>query len=126
MDIFKQFEKALGMLNTIESNEKLLQEKQAEYDNKIQWVLHYIENNSVNTKTSYRLMRELKTLRRERREVKNNLDILRSFHENEDKLKGCDNRSMLLGQLRKVKNRQEQWIYTNDCYTNEEIEKILN
>ena len=126
MDIFKQFEKALAILNSIENNEKNLQEKQAEYDNKIQWVLHYIENNSINTKTSYRLMRELKTLRRERREVKNNLDILRSFRESEDKLKGVDNRCMLLGQLRRVRNRQDNWVYNNECYTNEEIEKILN
>lgn len=125
MDIFKQFEKALGMLNTIENNEKLLQEKQAEYDNKIQWVLHYIENNSINTKTSYRLMRELKTLRRERREVKNNLDMLRSFHESEDKLKGVDNRCMLLGQLRRVRNRQDNWVYNNECYTKEELQRIL-
>lgn len=126
MDIFKQFEKALAMLNTIEDNEKNLQEKQAEYDNKIQWVLHYIENNSINTKTSYRLMRELKKLRKERREVKNNIDLLRSFHESEDKLKGKENRCMLLGQLRRVRNRQDNWVYNNDCYSNEEIEKILN
>ena len=71
-------------------------------------------------------MRELKILRTKRREVKNNLDMIRSFHDTEDKLKGCENRSMLLGQLRKLKNRQDNWIYSNDCYSNEEIEKILN
>lgn len=126
MDIFKQFEKALAILNTVEDTEEELYKKQSEYDAKIQWILHYIENNTINTKTSYRLIRELKKIRNERREVKNNIALLRSFHESEDKLKGKENRCMLLGQLRKLKNRQENWVYTNDCYSNEEIEKILN
>lgn len=126
MDIFKQFEKALATLNTIENQEKELWDKQSEYDAKIQFWLHYLENQKINTKQSYRIMRELKILRTKRREVKNNLDMIRSFHDTEDKLKGCENRSMLLGQLRKLKNRQDNWIYSNDCYSNEEIEKILN
>ena len=126
MDIFKQFEKALATLNTIEDEEEKLFAKQSELDSKIQWILHYIENNSINTKTSYRLIRELKRLRTERRVVKDNMDILRSFHESEDKLKGKDNRCMLLSQLRKLKNRQENWVYSNDCYSEKEIEKILN
>ena len=126
MDIFKQFEKALAMLNTIETNEKILQEKQSEYDSKIQFWLHFVENNKMSTKQSYRIMRELKKLRTERREIKNNLDMLRSFHEAEDKLKGVDNRCMLLGQLRKLRNRQENWIYINEIYSDKEIEKILN
>lgn len=126
MDVFKQFEKALAMLNTIEDEEEKLFSKQSEYDSKIQWWLHYLENNKINTKQSYRIMRELKKLRTERRIIKDNMDILRSFHESEDKLKGKDNRCMLLSQLRKVKNRQENWVYSNDCYTNKEIEEILN
>lgn len=126
MDIFKQFEKALGLLNTIEDAEAELYNKQSEYDNKIQWWLHFLENNTINTKQSYRIMRELKKLRKERRVIKDNIDMLRSFHDGEDKLKGKDNRCMLLGQLRKLKNRQENWIYTNDCYTEKEIENILN
>ena len=126
MDIFKQFEKALAMLNTIENEEEKLYTKQSELDSKIQWWLHYLENNKLTTKQSYRITRELKQLRQERRIVKNNIDLLRSFHEAEDKLRGKDNRSMLLGQLRKLKNRQENWSYTNDCYTEKELEKILN
>ena len=126
MDIFKQFEKALALLNTIEDTETELYNKQSEYDNKIQWWLHFLENNTITTKQSYRIMRELKTLRKERRIVKDNIDMLRSFHDGEDKLKGKDNRCMLLGQLRKLKNRQENWVYSNDCYTEQEIEKILN
>ena len=126
MDLFKQFEKALAILNTIEDEEEKLYIKQSEYDNKIQWWLHYLENNKINTKQSYRITRELKQLRQERRNVKDNIDLLRSFHDAEDKLKGKDNRCMLLGQLRKLKNRQENWIYTNDCYTEKEIDKILN
>ena len=30
-----------------------------------------------------------------------------------------------MGQLRKLKNKQENWVYENDIYTNEEIERIL-
>ena len=126
MDIYRQFEKALALLNTIEDYEEKLYLKQSEYDSKIQWWLHYLENEKINSKQSYRIMRELKILRKERRIIKDNIDILRSFHESEDKLKGKDNRCMLLGQLKKLKNKQENWIYTNDSYTNEEIEKILN
>ena len=126
MDMFKQFEKALSILNTIEDTEEELYKKQSEYDNKIQFWLHFLENNKTSTKQSYRIIRELKSLRNERRIVKNNIDILRSFHDGEDKLKGKDNRCMLMGQLRKLKNRQEHWVYTNDCYSDEEIEKILN
>ena len=64
-------------------------------------------------------------MREERRAIKNDIELLRSFHSSEEKLRGKDNRSMLMGQLRKLKNKQENWIYENDIYTNEEIERIL-
>lgn len=125
MKIFESFEKAIGLLNSIENSEKELYEKQSVYDQKIQYWLHYLENSKISTKQSYRITRELKHLREERRQVKNDLDLLRSFHTSEDKLKGNENRSMLMGQLRKLKNKQENWVYENDVYSNEEIERIL-
>ena len=105
MKIFESFEKAIGLLNSIENSEKELYEKQSVYDQKIQYWLHYLENSKISTKQSYRITRELKHLREERRQVKNDLDLLRSFHTSEDKLKGNENRSMLMGQLRKLKNK---------------------
>ena len=46
-NIFKQFEKALGILNTVEDVETDLYNKQSEYDNKIQFWLHFLENNKI-------------------------------------------------------------------------------
>lgn len=125
MKIFESFEKAIGLLNSIENSEKELYEKQSVYDQKIQYWLHYLENSKISTKQSYRITRELKHLREERRIIKNDIELLKSFHSSEEKLRGKDNRSMLMGQLRKLKNKQENWVYENDIYTNEEIERIL-
>ena len=88
MKIFESFEKAIGLLNSIENSEKELYEKQSVYDQKIQYWLHYLENSKISTKQSYRITRELKHLREERRAIKNDIELLRSFHSSEEKLKG--------------------------------------
>ena len=104
MDLFKNVEKAVSLLNSIDDIEEKLYLKQSEYDSKLQFWLHYLENNKVNTKQSYRITRELKKLRIERREIKNNIDLLRSFRDREDKLRGKDNRCILMGEFSKLPN----------------------
>lgn len=125
MDIFKSFEKSLGLLNSIENSFDELVKKQSELDLKIQFWLHTLENEKIDTKKSYRITRELKNLRKERREIKNDLELLQSYKTSCDKMNNSSNRAMLLGQLRKLKNKQENWVYTNDIYTKEDIERIL-
>lgn len=125
MDIYNTLEQALSRLISVEHSKEKLQKEQCIVDQKIQWILHYIENEKINTKVSYRLIRELKILRKERRDIKNNLDQIRSFEDGIDKLKNVDSQALLLGQLRRLKNKQIEWTYTNDIYSEEEIKRIL-
>lgn len=100
--------------------------KQSEYDCMRAFWLHYIESNTITTKTAYRIIRELKRIAQERRIIKNNIEIIHLIQLNENKLSSSELRQELISSLENTMSRQDEYVpYNCDYYTKEDIEEIL-
>lgn len=95
---------------------------------KLNWKLldleHLIENNTLSTKECYRIVREIKKVRIERRKVKNDIELYNTFKDNQPKLITIENRPFLLAELNKTQ-KSLGTKYKNRVYTEEEIKEIL-
>lgn len=125
----------MAILDNIKESVKLLKENDeyfqqlngliSQTDQKTDYWLHYIEFNSVSLKEMYRIFKEIKKLRLERRKYKNDFELMKVFKDNEQKLCNPANREMLLNQVCKTDNRQKNAKYNYDAYTEEEKNAIL-
>lgn len=123
--VYEKYKEAIELLNENNNYYGTLLEKQSEYDKKTDYWLHFIEDSSIDAFTAYRIIKEIKKIRKERRLIKNDIEIMKLFKENEGKLCHNDNRNILLNQITKTNNRQVNWTYVNDAYTEEELVDIL-
>jgi hypothetical protein len=115
---------AIDLLNEVDDYGSSLVSKLSELDSKEQDLLHYIENNKISILWCYRMIRQIKTLREERRKVKHDMEILSRFNEVKVRITSRDNRSFILTELHK-KEKQLHTTYKNRQYTDEDIEKII-
>lgn len=70
------------ILNFFQDIDKRLSElssKQSEWDIKQDELLHYIENHNLDAVKSCKIIKQLKYVRAERRQVKNEIDVIRSL-----------------------------------------------
>ena len=70
------------MLTFFQDIDKRLSElssKQSEWDIKQDELLHYIENHNLDAVKSCKIIKQLKYVRAERRQVKNEIDVIRSL-----------------------------------------------
>lgn len=75
----------IGILNLFENIDKdrdKLSSKLSKYDKRQDEVLHYIENHKLDAKARCKVVELLQKNREKRREVKNQLDIIRFLKEN--------------------------------------------
>ncbi len=79
---------------------------------------HYIEMNPFNYRTAYIMMKELKEKLGERRQLKYEEAILRTFNTNKQKLLHPDYRKILLAEVgktyKKVSSDYEYRVYSED------------
>lgn len=124
MDVIEEINEVVDKLNKIDEYSSSLPEKLITLNNKQLDLLHYIENTKVNIVWCYRMIKEMKKVRVERRKVKNDIDLLNKFGELKTKLLSKENRQFLLAELHK----REKLInseYKNREYSEEELQKIL-
>lgn len=69
LTFFQDIDKRLSELNN----------KQSEWDIKQDELLHYIENHNLDAVKSCKIIKKLKYVREERRQVKNEIDVIRSL-----------------------------------------------
>lgn len=105
MDVIKKITETCDLLDEIDGYFSIIPSKQSEIDMAISDIYHYIENNQISTKGSYRLIKELKSHLLVRRTLKENQELLRTFVNHKSKLNLPENRKMLLGEINKTKNR---------------------
>ncbi len=112
---FQNTDKRLNELNT----------EQSVIDTKQDEILHYIENHSLNASQSCKIIKELKNIRYERRQIKNEIDVIRSLKDTFiDKYKNKFIEKDIIQALKKLKeleNRQNNPKYTYQ-YLTEELE----
>lgn len=125
MSVLNNLKQAIELLQQNEDNYSELFNQQSETDRKIDFWLHYIELNNVPVTQSYKIIKEIKRLREKRRTIKNELELMKVFKDNEQKMVNAKNRQVLLNNVCKTDNKQQNAKYSYDAYTEEEIEEIL-
>ena len=125
MSVLYNIKQAIELLQQNEDGYSELFNQQSETDKKIDFWLHYIELNNVPVTQSYKIIKEIKRLRDKRRAIKNEPELMKVFKDNEQKLGNASNRKILLNQVCKTDNKQQNAKYTYDAYTEEEVNEIL-
>ena len=115
LTFFQDIDKRLSELN----------DKQSEWDIKQDELLHYIENHNLDAIKSCKIIRQLKYVRAERRQVKNEIDVIRSLKDTfVDKYKNKFIEKDLIQALKNLKElnqRKDNPKYTYQ-YLTEELE----
>ena len=124
MDIVEEIKNIVVKLNELEKYKEELPQKLSIQDSKEQDILHLIEYEKFTAFEAYRLLKELKKVRKERRIVKNDCELLQCFSANKNKILNESNRQFLLQDLYN-KQRNLKAKYKNRQYTEEEFNKIL-
>lgn len=125
MNILEKIKQIIRLLHENEESIEVLKNKLSDSDRKIDYWLHYIELENVPVTQSYKIIKEIKKLRQERRTCKNELSLMRAFKDNEQKLCNDQNRDILLSVVCKTNRKQEEAVYSYDAYNQEEINQIL-
>ena len=124
MDVIEKITQTINLLNEIDEYNSTLTDKLSKLDSKEQDLLHYIENNKIHIFWCYRMIKEIKNIRIERRKVKNDMELLFRFNEIKTKIISKENRQFILAEIHK-KEKQLQTVYKNRQYTEEELQKII-
>ena len=124
MNIVEEIKKIVNKLNELDNYSEGLINELSRLDLMQQDLLHYIEFNKLSTNEAYRLVREIKKVRKKRRRVKNDIDLMARYNVQINKLVFKENRQFLLTELFKLEKKLDK-TYTNKIYTNEELESIL-
>lgn len=120
----KHLQEVVDILDNIDVYNDGLNDRLSEIDLKIQDLLHYIENNKINILWTYKYISELKRLRLDRRQIKNDICIMQKFNEQKNKLLSASNRKFLMTEIYKVE-KQLSAPYKNRQYKDGEIDEIL-
>ena len=120
----KHLQEVVDILDNIDIYNEGLNDRLSEIDLKIQDLLHYIENNKINILWTYKYISELKRLRLDRRQIKNDICIMQKFNEQKNKLLSASNRKFLMTEIYKVE-KQLSAPYKNRQYKDGEIDEML-
>lgn len=124
MGLIEEIKIAVDKLNEVDDYTTSLADKLSIEDKKTCDLLHYIENNKLTTSECYRIIKEIKSIRIDRRKIKNDMELSTTLNNNKNKLQLKENRIFLMNELYK-KNKQLNTKYSNRYYTNEDLQKIL-
>lgn len=125
MSVLENIKQALSLLQENEDHYGELIDALSDTDKKTDYLLHYIEFNNVPVTQGYKIIKEFKRLREKRRTIKNDLELMKVFKENEQKMVNSKNREILLTTVCKTDNKQQNAKYNYDAYTQEEINEVL-
>lgn len=124
MEIIEKVKEISELMNELQSYTNNLSANLQAADYRISDLLHLIEKDTLNTKGCYRIVKELKKVRQERRKIKNDMEISKTLNLNLNKLLGIENRQFLLAELNKTNNHLKTK-YKNRIYTEEELNELI-
>ena len=99
MNIVEEVKEVISKLNEIDSYNSSLPQQLSIIDKKQQDILHLIESQKISAFEAYRIIKELRQVRIERRKIKNDMELLRVYDENKNKLSSNENRQFLLHEV---------------------------
>lgn len=124
LENIEEVKEVISKLNEIDSYNSSLPQQLSIIDKKQQDILHLIESQKISAFEAYRIIKELRQVRIERRKIKNDMELLRVYDENKNKLSSNENRQFLLHEVcKKEKNLNTEYKYQE--YTKEELESII-
>ena len=124
INVVEKLQNISDSLDEIDEYYEGLTGKLSETDLKVQDLLHFIEHNKISILWAYKYIAELKKLRLERRQIKNDMFVLGKYAEHKNKLISSSNRKFLMSEIHKSK-KQLETPYKNRQYKDGEIEEIL-
>ncbi len=124
MNIVEEIKEIIVKLNELDRYFEDLPQQLGIQDSKEQDILHYIEDNKISAFEAYRLIKELKKVRYDRRTIKNNYELLQIFNSNKNKIISENNRQFLLQDLY-TKEKRLKAKYKNRQYSEEELKEII-
>lgn len=125
MQVMEIILKICNLLNQVDDFANDVPVKSQEYDEKLSDLYHFAETNKMDAKMAYRFCKELKKVLQERREFKNNVEILREYKNQKQKLNsGIDNRKLFITEMKKRVNRLNQ-PYKNRSYKEDELKEKI-
>ena len=124
MVLIEEIKSIIGKLDEIDDYCDSLSEKISQEDLKEQDLLHLIENEKLTTFECYRVIKEMKKIREERRKIKHDMEIASSFNKSKNNLIAKEYRKFLIADLYK-REKQIGIKYNNKYYTPEEIQRIV-
>lgn len=101
-----------------------LSELQSQKDEQLSDLLHYIENNELKPRQAIQLIKEIKKVRIERRNILNDIEIKRVYDANKNKITASSQRQFFLNAICK-RAKELNCNYKNRRYTDEDIQSIL-
>lgn len=125
MGVLDNVREAVELLDDIDILEDKFSKQESISDKKIDYWLHRIEFETIPVTQAYKIIKEIKRLRIARREAKRELWLIKVYKDNQGKLCNTDNRKMLLSNLYKTSNKQQNAQYSYDAYTTEELEEVF-
>lgn len=124
MDIIEELKLITNKLDELDNYTQTLGDKLSIEDKKTSDLLHYIENNKLSAFECYRLIKEMKNIRTNRRKIKNDIELAKAFEINKNKLMLKDNRIFLINELHK-RDKQLKTRYVNRFYQEEDLQMML-
>lgn len=124
MEIIDKVKEISTLMDELQSYTNNLSTLLQAVDFRISDLLHLIENETLNTKGCYRVIKELKKARLERRKIKNDMELSKTLNSNLNKMLGIENRQFLLAEINKTNNHLKTK-YKNRIYTEDEIKELI-
>lgn len=122
--MIEEIKEAVSLLDKIDEYNEILPSLMSNNDLAISDLYHYIENNSLSSKSSYRMIKELKERLKERRKLKNQQAIMNVYNNQKQKLIELNNRKMLVVNLCKEQKKLKT-PYKNRIYEETELKEKL-
>lgn len=124
MDVLENIKQSIELLDNVEKYYEELPTLQSNVDCALSDLYHCIENRKLKTDETYRIVKEIRKQRLNRRKLNNDYELLKTFKTHENKLMNSGSRKMLTNEMHKTNNRLNQ-PYKNRIYTDEKINEIL-
>lgn len=125
IDILDKIVNICNELNEVEEYDNNLSSDLSNADSRLSDLYHYIETNKLKTNQCYRIVQEMRKVLIKRRKIKNDIELMKIFHQNENKLLKGSNRPFLLNTMGRVNKNLIGSEYNNRIYTKEELEEII-
>lgn len=124
MDITAKVRDVISSLNEIESRFNEASEELSKTELAINDLYHFIEFNNMDAKARCHVISELKSKLSYRRSLKQELDLIREFNDQKNKLLTQTNRGFIINSLnQKLKSITREYNYR--IYKKEELEELV-